>query len=334
MNFSMDFFNPAVAALTMKHVVYTNDHMRDSSHRAIYNQFYYDRDILHQVVLDSTSFSRYNLNPAPLIANLGWSAVLCSPPPQVYPDIVYQFYANLKLAGPLCEGRFSTYVDGHIIFVTPLLLAQVLGLPNTGNKLFSCEDFRYFNFDPCAALSRWTGKTFTDHAVTDALSLPDHLKVFHFFLTRVLLPRSLGRDLVTPLDTWLMHCATMGIPVNFCCLLFATMANYGVPDYEGSLPFGPQICSLVAKLGIPLKYKFSEETSVEYLRAQHVLRRVGWSKCVPLPVNVSGGEIRYNCSGMDADVVNSAESDARARLTVWCDHDDASDFVESPDYHV
>ncbi|CAN1121900.1 hypothetical protein LINPERPRIM_LOCUS2461 [Linum perenne] len=316
----MDFFNPAVDALTMKHVVYTNDHMRDSSHRAIYNQFYYDRDILHQVVLDSTSFSRYNLNPAPLIANLGWSAVLCSPPPQVYPDIVYQFYANLKLASPLCEGRFSTYVDGHIIFVTPLLLAQVLELPNTGNKLFSCDDFRYFNFDPCAALSRWTGKTFTDHAVTDALSLPDHLKVFHFFLTRVLLPRSLGLDLVTPLDTWLIHCATMGIPVNFCCLMFATMANYGVPDYEGSLLFGPQICSVVAKLGIPLKYKFSEATSVECLRAQHVFRRVGWSKCVPLPVNVSGGEIRYNCSGMDADVVNSAESDARARLTVWCDH--------------
>ncbi|CAN1121899.1 hypothetical protein LINPERHAP2_LOCUS1061 [Linum perenne] len=286
----MDFFNPAVDALTMKHVVYTNDHMRDSSHRAIYNQFYYDRDILHQVVLDSTSFSRYNLNPAPLIANLGWS------------------------------GRFSTYVDGHIIFVTPLLLAQVLELPNTGNKLFSCDDFRYFNFDPCAALSRWTGKTFTDHAVTDALSLPDHLKVFHFFLTRVLLPRSLGLDLVTPLDTWLIHCATMGIPVNFCCLMFATMANYGVPDYEGSLLFGPQICSVVAKLGIPLKYKFSEATSVECLRAQHVFRRVGWSKCVPLPVNVSGGEIRYNCSGMDADVVNSAESDARARLTVWCDH--------------
>ncbi|CAN1170117.1 hypothetical protein LINPERHAP2_LOCUS28804 [Linum perenne] len=203
MNFSMDFFNPAVAALTMKHVVYTNDHMRDSSHRAIYNQFYYDRDILHQ-----------------------------------------------------------------------------------------------------------------------------------FFLTRVLLPRSLGRDLVTPLDTWLIHCATMGILVNFCCLMFATMANYGILDYEGSLPFGPQICSLIAKLGIPLKYNFSEATSMEYLRAQHVLRRVGWSKCVPLPVNVSGGEIRYNCSGMDADVVNSAESDERARLTVWCDHDDASDFVESPDYHI
>ncbi|CAN1215399.1 hypothetical protein LINPERPRIM_LOCUS202 [Linum perenne] len=307
MNFSMDFFNPAVAALTMKHVVYTNDHMRDSSHRAIYNQFYYDRDILHQVVLDSTSFSRYNLNPAPLIANMGWSAVLW---------------------------RFSTYVDGHIIFVTPLLLAQVLGLPNTGNKLFSCDDFHYFNFDPCAALNHWTGKTFTDHAVTDTLSLPDHLKVFQFFLTRVLLPRSLGRDLVTPLDTWLIHCATMGILVNFCCLMFATMANYGILDYEGSLPFGPQICSLIAKLGIPLKYNFSEATSMEYLRAQHVLRRVGWSKCVPLPVNVSGGEIRYNCSGMDADVVNSAESDERARLTVWCDHDDASDFVESPDYHI
>ncbi|CAN1160549.1 hypothetical protein LINPERPRIM_LOCUS37633 [Linum perenne] len=256
--------------------------MRDSSHHAIYNKFFFRRDILHTVVLDSTSFSRYGLNPAPLIANLGWSVALCDQHTHsvVCPDIVYQFYANLKPVRPLSEWNFSTYVDGHIIFATPLLLAQVLGLPN-----------------------------------------------------RVLLPRSLGRDLVTPLDTWILQCATMGLPINYCCLMFATMVNYGIPDYKGSLPFGPQISTLIAKLGIPLRYKFSEAVCVEDLRAQHVLWRVGWSKCLSLPANGSGGEIQYNCSGMDADVINSAESDARAKLTMWCDHSNASDYAESLDYH-
>ncbi|CAN1288872.1 hypothetical protein LINPERPRIM_LOCUS20023 [Linum perenne] len=86
------------------------------------------------------------------------------------------------------------------------------------------------------------------------------------------------------------------------------MTCFAAPDCEGSLPFGALISSLVARLGIPLCQPYFEETSVEHLHAQHVLRRVGWSKCVHLPVNVSGGEIRYNCSGLDADVVNSAKS--------------------------
>ncbi|CAN1125322.1 hypothetical protein LINPERPRIM_LOCUS31623 [Linum perenne] len=219
-----------------------------------------------------------------------------------------------------------------MIFVTPQLLSHVLDLPFLGNRLFSTDDFYYFNFDPRAVLRKWTGDMFSDNDVTSVLNIPDNLKVFHFFLTRILLPRSLHCDVVTPLDSWIIHCATMGIPVNFCCLMFGIMTCFAAPDCEGSLPFGGLISSLVARLGIPLRRRYSEENSVEHLRAQHVLRRVGWTKCVPLPINVSGEEIFYNYSGMDAYVVNSAESDARAKLIVWCDQDGASNFSESPDY--
>ncbi|CAN1149349.1 hypothetical protein LINPERHAP2_LOCUS16971 [Linum perenne] len=251
MDFSMDFFDLETAALALKHVVYTNDHMH----------------------------------------------------------IVYQFYANLKLASLLCDGKFSTCIDGHIIFVTPLLLTQVLGLPNFGNKLFSCDDFHR------VLLSR----------ISPIIRSPTNPSSS----TGAAAKRSLGQDLVTPLDTWVIHCATMGIPLNFCCLMFGTMVNYGIPDFEGSLSFGPQICYLVAKIGIHPKFKYSESTFVEHLRAQHVFCRVGWSKCLPLPANGLEGDVRYNCSGMDADVVNNAESDAQAKLTVWCDHSDAlDDYLE------
>ncbi|CAN1185288.1 hypothetical protein LINPERPRIM_LOCUS39064 [Linum perenne] len=316
----------------MSHVVYTNDHMRSSAHRGIFDQFFLDRDIIQTTILDITSFSKYNLNSAPLIANLGWSALLSEQHTTVYPDAVCQFYANLKLEGPLFAGKFNTFVDGHMIFVTPQLLSQVLNLPFLGNRLFSTDDFRYFNFDSRAAIGKWTGDTFTDCDATSVLNLPDNLKVFHFFLTQIFLPRSISSDIVTPLDSWIIHCAMMGIPVNFYCLMFGIMTCFGEPEFEGSLPFGGFISSLLVRLGIPLRRRFSEETSIEHIRAQHVLRKIGWSKCVPLPVNGSGGDIRYNCSGMDADVVNSAESDARAKLTIWCDHDDASDFAGSPDY--
>ncbi|CAN1120475.1 hypothetical protein LINPERHAP2_LOCUS216 [Linum perenne] len=215
----MAFFNSQISALTMSHVVYTNDHMRSSAHRGIFNQFFLDRDIIQTTILDTTTFSKYNLNPAPLIE------------------------------GPLFAGKFSTFVDGHMIFVTPQLLSQVLNLPSLGNRLFSTDDFRYFNFDSRAAIGKWTGDMFTDCDATSVLNLPDNLKVFHFFLTRILLPRSISCDIVTPLDSWIIHCATMGIPVNFCCLMFGIMTCYGEPEFEGSLPFGGLISSLLLRVG-------------------------------------------------------------------------------------
>ncbi|CAN1148025.1 hypothetical protein LINPERHAP2_LOCUS16217 [Linum perenne] len=131
----MDFFKCEVASITMSHVVYTNDHMRDASHRAIFNNFFLIRTIITPTVVDTTCFSRYNLHPDALIAALRWSHVITKQPTKIYLDVVYQFYTNLKLEGSLSAGKFSTFVDGHIIMVTPLLLAQIsaflerLGIP-------------------------------------------------------------------------------------------------------------------------------------------------------------------------------------------------------------
>ncbi|CAN1332550.1 hypothetical protein LINPERPRIM_LOCUS35753 [Linum perenne] len=243
----MDFFKSESASITMSHVVDTNDHMRDASHRAIYNNFFLGRSIITPTVIDTTSFGCYNLNPAGLIAALRWGPVITEQPTKIFPDAVFQFYANLKQEGPLSSGKFNTYVDGHIIFVTHLLLAQV----------------------------------------------------FHFFLTRVLLPRSLSQFLVTPMDTWIMHSATVGRHLNFCSLMFATM-------------------------------RYSETHKVDYLRTQHVFRRIGWSQCIPKPGNDSRGG--FNISGMDADVVDDLATQAELKLRVWCDYLDASDYERSPDH--
>ncbi|CAN1121989.1 hypothetical protein LINPERHAP2_LOCUS1117 [Linum perenne] len=232
----MDFFKQDSASITMTHVVYTNDHMRDASHRAIYNNFFLGREIIPPTVVDTTSFSRYNLNPDSLIAALGWSPVITEQPTKIYHDAVYQFYANLKLEGPLSVGKLSIYVDGHIIFVTPLLLAQVLSLPLYGDSISTSDEFYLANFNPCVTLSQWIGETYSDQAFSTASKLPDNLKVFHFFLTRILLPRSHGQFLVTPMDTWIMHSAVTGRHLNFCSLMFATMVTFDNPDVKHDYP--------------------------------------------------------------------------------------------------
>ncbi|CAN1186900.1 hypothetical protein LINPERPRIM_LOCUS11123 [Linum perenne] len=314
----------------MTHMVYTNDHMRDASHRAIYNNFFLGRTIIPPTIMDTTPFSRYNLNLNSLIPALGWSLVLTEQPTTTYPDVVYQFYANLKLEGPLSAGKFSTYVDGHIIIVTPLLLAQVLGLPLYGESISTPDEFYLANFNPSVTLSQWTGETYTDQAFSTASKLLDNLKVFHFFLARILLACSHGQFLVTPMDTWIMHSAVVGRHLNFCSLMFATMVHFGNPSVKDDLPFGGFIYVFLERLGIPFQFRYLYTHKVDYLRAQHVLRGIGWSCYVSMPVNGSGGG--FNISGMDADVIDDLATQPELKLRVWCDYPEASDFEGSPDH--
>ncbi|CAN1146899.1 hypothetical protein LINPERHAP2_LOCUS15545 [Linum perenne] len=225
--------------------------MRDASHRAIYNNLFLGREIIPPTVVDTTSFSRYNLNLDSLIDALGWSHVITEQPTKIYPDVVYQFYANLKLEGPLSARKLSTYVDGHIIIVTPLLLAQVLGLPLYGDSISTSDKFYLANFNPCVTLSQWTGETYSNQAFSTGSKLPDNLKVFHFFLTRILLPRSHGQFFVTPMDTWIMHSAVTGRHLNFCSLMFATMVTFGNPAVKHDLPFDGFISALWNVLAFP-----------------------------------------------------------------------------------
>ncbi|CAN1125316.1 hypothetical protein LINPERHAP2_LOCUS2843 [Linum perenne] len=113
--------------------------------------------------------------------------------------------------------------------------------------------------------------------------------------------------MVTPMDTWIMDSAIMGCHLNYCSLMFATMVNFRVPDFAGSLPFGVEISAFVERLGISPKYRYSKHM-LWTIFFQHVLHRVGWSRCVPMPRNGLGGGL--NISGMDADVVDDLATQA------------------------
>ncbi|CAN1177468.1 hypothetical protein LINPERHAP2_LOCUS33112 [Linum perenne] len=147
----MDHFDPIYTQLANEHILHTNDHFRSSSFRAIYNQFYLDRTIIPTIRLNPIDFVRYGLHPDCLIANLGWSSLVLPRPSTCYLDAVYQFYTNLRVEGNLHGGKFSTFVDGHMIYVTPNLLATVLGLPRLGVSIFDESDFYLLNFNPVAA---------------------------------------------------------------------------------------------------------------------------------------------------------------------------------------
>ncbi|CAN1189324.1 hypothetical protein LINPERHAP2_LOCUS39835, partial [Linum perenne] len=225
--------------------------------------------------------------------------------------------------GNLHQGRFSTFVDGHFIYVTPNLLSQVLALPRVGVSIFYESNFTLLNFNPGSALSTWTGDSYPSLAYASVSALPDSLKLFHYFLTRIFLPRSVGQFLVTPMDSWLMHCATTGVEVDFSTLMFAAMTRFGNHLQEGDLPFGGEISALLERLGIRLLTRFATGGSIFDVRPQHVLRCIGWSRCKPL--NGSGGE------RMDADEL---AADIERQLHIWSGVDNASSYSSSPEWMI
>ncbi|CAN1246790.1 hypothetical protein LINGRAPRIM_LOCUS3262 [Linum grandiflorum] len=235
----MDSFHSHMLKLAATHVRYTNDHMRSTHHHSVYQKEFVFRRILPSVRINTDGFLKYGLDPGSL------------------------------LEGRVQDGCFSTFVEGHHIFVTPQLLTQVLGIPSGGLPIFDESDFSRVGFDPSIILLRWLDIPYHVRPLSDVAALPKYLRVLHFFIARVLLPRSVGKYLVNSLDVWILYCAMFAVQTDYSCLMFGTMVHYSNSQH-------PAISFLLTSLGIPLGSKFSADSPLDIFRPSFALREVGW----------------------------------------------------------
>ncbi|CAN1216830.1 hypothetical protein LINPERPRIM_LOCUS785 [Linum perenne] len=199
----------------------------------------------------------------------------------VYPDAVFQFYANLKVDGTLPAGCFSTYVDGYLLFITPDLLCQVLEVPIQGINLSSKDEFPVFKFEPISAVQTLTNNPTSDRFPEDrplnTFQLPVHLRVLHFLITRVFFPRMTHREVITALDNWILHHAENRVPVSYAHLMFTHMVRAATDFSRGNLPFASFISTLLLGIGLSFQHMYTEENFFVQLRAQHVLHHILWT---------------------------------------------------------
>ncbi|CAN1173807.1 hypothetical protein LINPERHAP2_LOCUS30898 [Linum perenne] len=247
----------------------------------------------------------------------------------IYPDAIFQFYANLKVDSTLPSGCFSTYVDGYLLFVTPDLLNQVLDVPNQGTILSSEDEFPIFNFEPISAVQTLTdnptGDRFPEDRPPNTFQLPAHLRVLHFLITRVFFPRTTHREVITALDTWILHHAENRLPVSFAHLMFTHMVRASTDFSRGNLPFAPFITTLLLRLGLSFRHKYTEENVAVQLRAQHVLRHILWA-----PADW------VFTSGIDSDEESDSDGEnippnVGVPGTHWCPFPTASEYASDPD---
>ncbi|CAN1125406.1 hypothetical protein LINPERHAP2_LOCUS2883 [Linum perenne] len=158
--FNSLFLDPHRSYFLARHVFVSNDVFRDVSCRGKYHVMADHKKLIPTFLVPLNDLNKYSMNVSPCLRGLGWDSLLRLPrdPPNtlVYPDAVFQFYANLRVENSVPPRCFSTYVDGYLILMTLEMLHLVLGLPNEGLTLASEEDFPLFGFEPITAINTLT----------------------------------------------------------------------------------------------------------------------------------------------------------------------------------
>ncbi|CAL1389919.1 unnamed protein product [Linum trigynum] len=288
----MDHPNPHVNLALVHAAIFNGKCFANAEDYSRYLLKFQDRPLCPSVSLAPSAFNRYDMNIPSLINAIGWTDVLMDQHFGFCPEAVRMFYSNMRPCYNTHPPSFTTIVFNFLITINVNLLSQLLGIPINGAEVMDETDFQDVGFNEVAAIRTYMHDT--GRYYPSALSsgrLPDDLKVLHFYITRVFLPRSHGLTTVSPSDLWIMASAKENRAISYPHLMFDHMMRYHDDNYAEELPFAPQITLMLRSLGIDLRYKVSRVNLIDQLHAQFVLRRVDASVGRRGPrVNVPGGD--------------------------------------------
>ncbi|CAL1411551.1 unnamed protein product [Linum trigynum] len=237
----------------------------------LYLEHFDQRPLAFQIRIDPHEFIPFGMDIMPLISALGWEFLINLPAQPACPELVKHFYSNLRCLG-IQTKRFSTLVYGHLLSIPMRALSIILGYPSSGLALSHTSEMWKFDFNLHVEGAKFSGQPVgSSFEVFPASRLCPKLRIFHYFLTRVLLPRGYSRDQVLPLDIWVISHATAGQKLDYCSLLFGAMVSPG----EGSLPFGGIVTTFLANININIS-GFRSESPTIHLSARNVLTCLGF----------------------------------------------------------
>ncbi|CAN0862776.1 hypothetical protein LINGRAHAP2_LOCUS8546 [Linum grandiflorum] len=147
-------------------------------------------------------------------------------------------------------------------------------------------------------------------------ALPPHLQVLHYFISRIFLPRSEQRHMVTAMDSWIMNSAERGRKLDFSTFMFSAIATHGNHKVTGALPFAPEISVLLSRLGLSLYGRFHCVSPFDVIQESVVFAELGF---IPRSVIDSGGDEDFGIPTKaeiekDVDVLTSQ---LKRHLNIW-----------------
>ncbi|CAL1382736.1 unnamed protein product [Linum trigynum] len=186
------------------------------------------------------------------VQNLGWEFLLDHPfSSLVCPDLVRYFFSNFRSPG-LASRSFSTIVFGHL-FTLPLDdLSDTLHIPRVGEALDDASELELFAFQYAEEFHQLTGVLPAPNHIMPVSSLLPSLRMLHYCITRVFVPRAESLDLVPPVDLWIISHAVHGVPLDYAHLVFGSLMRSSDASFTGPFALGPLVTSLLLELRIHL----------------------------------------------------------------------------------
>ncbi|GAV83839.1 hypothetical protein CFOL_v3_27284 [Cephalotus follicularis] len=168
---------------------------------------------------------------------MGWFEYLCSSH-TIYPRLVKLFYAKLENS-TACVAK--SFILGNLVSITPKLIAETLGIPNSGITHFDYIEkseaigicLERPNFNPI-----WT--------VTSS-HLPIATRILLLIVTKTLLPRKGSHTLPSERDLKLIACIKNGTLVNLPYLIVIHMLSR--PNH---IPYPMLISRILASLNLDI----------------------------------------------------------------------------------
>ncbi|CAL1395307.1 unnamed protein product [Linum trigynum] len=179
--------------------------------------------------------------------------------------------------------RFTTLVYGHLLTIPVEALNGILGFPSQGLGLAHPYEFWKHEFKIEVEYNNFSTESTGGSDVPIPVSwLPPRLRIFHYFLTHVFLPRSFNQDCVLPMNLWIIASATARRKLDFASIMFGQFLPVGNGSYKGLLPFGSIITRLLINLGVDLS-EFRSIFSTMYVSALYVLMVLDLPTDIPPP---------------------------------------------------
>ncbi|CAL1400754.1 unnamed protein product [Linum trigynum] len=163
------------------------------------------------------------------------------------PEPVRLIFSNF-LSSSLASRTFSSVVYGSLFTIPLDQLAASLNIPRVGEALADESELPLFNFDYAEEFHDLMGVHPAPGSLMPVSALMPALRMLHYCITRVFVPRAEQLDLVLPLDLWIIAHAVEGVPLDYSHLVFGTFYRFSDPLLTVPLPFGPLITNLL--LGI------------------------------------------------------------------------------------
>ncbi|CAN0859830.1 hypothetical protein LINGRAHAP2_LOCUS7773 [Linum grandiflorum] len=278
--------------MSSRHIVapYVGPMHRNNNMALRFSEDFQHREAMKILKPQISGFDRYGyVSPRKFIHNLGWGPFLSYHPEQYCRSAVQKFFCNLEVISS-SPFQAQTVIDGRSVLLTHEILSEILIVPINGVAFATESEVRAhgFNFEEAG---RALCLTAPDQSINFlALHLPEDLRVFHWFISRIFLPRSFSWDRVLPMDVWVLHNAYFGQPLSLPHLLMPLLIDASSSFFTGLLPLAPHITKFLATVGVNLSDNILHHP-VFHLRPQHILRRV-LSQAAPLkPEPAVEGEI-------------------------------------------